>query len=196
MSEKRKLILGSSSIWRRRVMMKLGAPFDVISPDIDEKAIRHPDPFDLTHAIAIAKAEALMGTLDGPALIVTCDQVAVFAGEVREKPESADQAREWLRSYRGKTVQTVTAVVVTDVAALVQTFGVDVASVAYGAITEAAIESAIARGDVLNSCGAFTVDDPDLGRYVEGIEGEKESIEGLPLDLTRSLLEQHGYRLP
>jgi septum formation protein len=196
MSEKRKLILGSSSKWRRRVMMKLGVPFDVISPDIDEKSIRRSDPFDLTYEIALAKADALLKEFDHPALIVTCDQVAVFGGEIREKPASADQAREWLRSYRGKTVQTVTAVVVTDVAALVQTFGVDVASVAYGAITEAAIGSAIARGDVLNSCGAFTIDDPDLGRYVEGIEGEKESVEGLPLGLTRSLLEQHGYRLP
>jgi septum formation protein len=191
MSEKRKIVLGSSSKWRRRVMMKLGVPFDVISPDIDEKAIRRPDPFDLTYEIAVAKADALLKEFDHPALIITCDQVAVFEGEVREKPEGPQQARDWLRSYRGKTVQTVTAVVVTDVATRIQTFGVDVASVAYDDIPDAAIESVIARGDVLNSCGAVI-----LGGHAKLVDGEKESVEGLPLDLTRSLLEQHGYRLP
>lgn len=53
--------------------------FSTASPDIDEKAIRDPDPRKMCAEIARAKAEALVGRLDRPGLLITSDQVGIYA---------------------------------------------------------------------------------------------------------------------
>lgn len=59
------VILGSSSVWRRQVVESLGYKCQYMSPDIDEKAIRHPDPEVLTRKISEAKAAALLPKVSG-----------------------------------------------------------------------------------------------------------------------------------
>lgn len=196
MSDKRTLILGSSSKWRAQVLEGLGARFETMAPDIDEKAIRYDDPMALTLAIANAKVEALFERMDRPALIICADQVAVFEGEIREKPRDVDEARRWLKSYSSATVETVTAIAVADFSTGVVYDGADVARVSFREIGGPAIAHAIVRGDVLNSCGAFTIDDPAIKPLVASIEGTKDSVDGLPIPLLRDLLHSHGYRLP
>src|SRR5688572_5143829 len=93
------LILGSSSQWRRKVLESTGRPFEVMSPDIDEKAIRHADPRIMTVNIALAKAAALLPRITVPSILITTDQVAVFDGQVREKPRDGNEARRWLADY-------------------------------------------------------------------------------------------------
>ena len=192
-----RLVLGSSSKWRADVLRSRGVPFEVLAPDIDEKAIRHSDAFQLTMRIAKAKARAVAAQLrDADALIIAADQVCVFDGEIREKPADADEARAFLVSYGNEAVMTVTAVVVMDARSLQTSADWDAAWVHFGDIRVAEAERAIARGDVLNSCGAFTLEDPDIGLCVTHIDGEKESVDGLPLALTRRLLSEFGYALP
>ena len=190
----RPLVLGTASPWRRKEMEALGLPFTSVSADIDEKAIRHPDPAILTLHIAVVKAAALLERITQPSWLVTCDQVAVFRGEIREKPADADVARRWLREYSGTGVDTVTTVVVTDTATRRSVHGTHAATAHFAPLPPPAIERAIARGDVLGSCGAFTIDDPDLGPYVDGLYGEgddlelRSSVSGLPRGLTLGLL--------
>lgn len=192
----RPLILGTASQWRRKEMEAIGLPFTSMSPDIDEKAIRHPDPAVLTLHIAVAKAAALLGKIAQPSWLVTCDQVAVFRGEIREKPADADVARRWLREYSGTGVDTVTTVVATDTVTRRSMHGTHRATAHFAPLPPAAIERAIGRGDVLGSCGAFTIDDPDLGPYVDGLYGEggeteiRSSVSGLPRKLTLGLLSR------
>ena len=107
-----RLVLGSASTWRRAVLERLGCPFETLSADLDETAIRHPDPSALALALAHAKADALLPRLASPALLVTCDQVVSCAGELREKPSDAAQARAWLLGYATEPARTHSAVVV------------------------------------------------------------------------------------
>jgi septum formation protein len=181
-------------------MQRTGFKFNTMSPDIDEKAIRHPDPKMLTMTLALAKAECLVRRIrrqfgdDFACHLITCDQVAVFGGAIREKPESADEARAWLMSYRGSSVETVTSVTVTTLPSGPPRIGTDHARVFFRDITDDAIEAIIARGDVMGSCGAFVLDDPELAPCVDRIEGFKDSIDGLPLLLTLELLAKAGHR--
>ena len=48
-----KIVLGSSSIFRRQIMEGFGYEFTVISPDIDEKAIRDENPDELVRKVTI-----------------------------------------------------------------------------------------------------------------------------------------------
>ena len=61
------VVLGSSSKWRRAVVEGLGlALARTVSPDIDEKAIRHPDPSELVRLLAHAKADAVLPQVPRP----------------------------------------------------------------------------------------------------------------------------------
>ena len=76
--------------------------YEVMKADIDEKAIRHDEPRQLVMSLAHAKADALVQQLqaqqqDGvdssPATyLITCDQVVVHDGQIREKPEDVAEA--------------------------------------------------------------------------------------------------------
>ena len=85
-------------------------------PDIDEKAIRHDDPYTLPVLIAKAKAEAIIGRLDknmSPFVLLTSDQIVLFGNEIREKPVDENEAEKFLSSYSNQNVSTVSAVVAT-----------------------------------------------------------------------------------
>lgn len=188
------IILGSSSIFRKRVLEEAGFVFTVMAADIDEKAIRDPDPAELTLKIARAKAKALLPRIAEPAFLITSDQVDLWKNEIREKPESPDEARRWLREYHGEPVTTVTAVVVTNTANGCSRVGVDMASIVFRPISAYAIERAIERGNVLRCGGGIDNQDPDLLPYIERIHGEASSFTGLPISLTRLLLSSAGYQ--
>lgn len=76
-----------------------GFTYEVAKADIDEKAIRHPDPHTLVLRLAHAKAAAVIAKLEaagggGSGLLVTCDQVVLHEGLILEKPEDAEEVRE------------------------------------------------------------------------------------------------------
>jgi septum formation protein len=183
-----RLALGSASPWRRQVMERLGCPFEGLSADLDETAIRHPDPSSLALALAHAKADALLPRLASPALLVTCDQVVSCAGELREKPADADQARAWLAGYASQPARTHSAVVVCDSRNGARAAGIDVAEVRLRPIPPATIEDLVA-GSVLYSCaGGFALGHPDFDPWLDSIEGTLDSVMGLPLALLERLL--------
>lgn len=123
------LILGSSSSSRRSVLTALGVQFTVISPDIDEKAVRAETPELLTKAVANAKMDALIPkcveSYPNGCYVIASDQVVVGPEEcaqAREKPETEEQARNFVLSYSGKSCSTVSHVVV---ALLTPSSGID-----------------------------------------------------------------------
>ncbi len=204
------IILGSSSIWRARVLKNAGIPFTASAADIDEKAIRFPRAEDLVRNIAVAKAGELLRRISEPSLLITADQVVeveVAAGpgpefvDVHEKPSSAGEARLWLTGmHRLVAMKSVTAVFVTDTNTRRSRHVVDVVVINRKKIPEDAIKRAIKRGDIMQSCGAFTLDDPDIGQYFSnGTDGLSElefqtSVAGLPIGKTLELLESFGWR--
>ncbi len=199
-SPRKPLILGSASPWRANVLRARSIPFTTMSPDIDEKAIRHPDARAMTTQIALAKAAALLPKIVEPSLLVTCDQVAVFDGAIREKPRDKDEAVSFLCDYSENLVQTVTSVAVVDTKTRRSRHAVDVATVYFRAIPDDAVVNAVERGDVLGSCGAFTLEDPAIAPYVEAVQGEgseeeiRTSIDGLPIRKLMRLLLAYGWR--
>ena len=102
-----KIILGSSSKQRRNILTEMGYEFDIISPDIDEKAIRDKDPKKLVLKVAHAKADAVVEQADKDSIVITSDSIVLVNGVVREKPENKEQAYEWLKEISQGALQTV-----------------------------------------------------------------------------------------
>ncbi len=161
-----------------------------MAPDIDEKAIRDSDPAVLTLKLAHAKAEALLPRITEPAILVTADQVVILKGEIREKPVSEEQARQFLRSYSDQPIEVVSGVLVTNTATGESAEGNDIVKIVFNAIPENTIEALIQAGDVMYCGGALKAEDPRLKPFVISQEGTDESLQGVPVELIKSLIAQ------
>ncbi|MDD5721167.1 MAG: Maf family protein [Candidatus Pacebacteria bacterium] len=191
-----KLILGSSSKYRKNILKKAGYVFDILVPDIDEKLIEINDPYQRPLVVARAKAEILIPQIKEPALLITSDVIAVCNGKVREKPNTKEEAREFLREYsKGIVPEGVTAIVIYNTVTKKYYEAIDIARVFFDEFSEAVIEDFIENGDVLGRAGGFGVQSPILRPYVKEIKGDEESIVGMPVALLKKLLKQAGYQI-
>ena len=188
MHQTMKIILGSKSPGRKQILTKMGYEFTVLDPNIDEKAIRNDDPKKLVVAIACAKTQALLPKINEAAILITFDQVVCCNGKILEKPKDQNEARKFLHMYMQYPAETITAVVVTNTLNKKQDSGVDIAKIWFHPITENMIEQISNQEYVVNCAGGFSLDDPLLKKYIAKIEGEPDSITGLPIDLTKQLI--------
>ncbi|NYT38317.1 septum formation protein Maf [Allopusillimonas soli] len=109
-----RLILASSSPYRRQMLERLAVPFTCVSPDIDETPGDGEAPAALALRLAIAKARAVAAT-HPDSLIIGSDQVAALDdGSPIGKPGTHARAQAQLRSLSGQTVSFHSALCVTD----------------------------------------------------------------------------------
>ncbi|MFZ6644383.1 Maf-like protein [Undibacterium sp. TJN25] len=112
----RRLILGSSSVYRRELLSRLQLSFDTISPDIDEAPLAGEAPEQTALRLARQKAEAIARQAPG-ALIIGSDQVATLDGEQIGKPGNHANALKQLQKMRGRQVVFHTALCLLDAGA-------------------------------------------------------------------------------
>ena len=185
-----KIILGSVSSTRKQVMDELGYSYEVMSADIDEKAIRVGDPKELTMALARAKAAALLPLIKEPVILITADQVVIFANEVRGKPINKQEARKFLKSYSNNHTSHINSVVVTNTQTGQTAEGSDYSEVYFAAIPDEIIENFVKDSRIYARAGGFSVHDPIMRKYILNIKGSRESVMGLPVELLQSLIDQ------
>jgi septum formation protein len=107
----RRLILGSTSPYRRELLQRLQIPFEVASPDVDETPRPDEAPALLARRLALSKARAVAANFP-EAVVIGSDQVADLNGQPLGKPGSHARAVAQLRQMRGQTVVFQTAVAV------------------------------------------------------------------------------------
>ncbi|MBK8666014.1 MAG: septum formation inhibitor Maf [Burkholderiales bacterium] len=99
----RPLVLGSSSPYRRELLARLGLPFTVDTPEVDEA----PRPGESPRALALRLAEAKareVARRHPAAVVIGSDQVADLDGEPLGKPGTHERARAQLQRMRGRSV--------------------------------------------------------------------------------------------
>jgi septum formation protein len=108
----KKIILGSTSTYRRALLERLRIPFSVQSPEVDEAPLAGETPADLACRLALAKAQAV-ATRFPDCVVIGSDQVADLGGVALGKPGNFQRALVQLQQMSGKTVifQTAMAVV-------------------------------------------------------------------------------------
>ena len=183
-----KIILGSKSAGRKRILTEMGYKFSVMVPDVDEKLIRDEDPKKMVLAISQAKTDALLPKIKEPAILITGDQVVLCNGKILEKPKNKNEARKFLKLYAKYPATTINATTVTNTANNKQQSTIDTATIWFRSIPNEIIEEIIEKESALECAGGFSIDGPILQNYVTKIEGTKDSITGLPKELTRKLI--------
>ena len=186
-----KIILGSQSRFRAQALREAGIEVDeCISPGIDEKAIRCDDPEELVLALAKAKAEAIIDKIDGPALLITADQVVLCNGEMREKPVDRAEAISFLASYVKWPAMAVNGLRVTNTATGKVATGIDRAEIIYKRTLLPKIEDIVDNSFALEAAGALVEEDPQMTPHELRRTGEINSFMGMPIELVKRLMRE------
>ncbi len=113
MAQPRRLVLASGSAYRKALLERLGLPFEVVVPAVDEQALPGETPEGTALRLAVLKARSGSKALPG-ALIIGCDQVASSGGKRFGKPGNHENAARQLRELSGKTADFHTALALLD----------------------------------------------------------------------------------
>lgn len=184
-----RLVLASASPARRKLLQAAGIEPEVLVSGVDESAVEAATAEELCLTLARLKAEAITAP---DALVLGCDSVLAFEGEILGKPADADEAtKRWLR-MRGRSgvLHTGHCLVQGDRRAE----AVAKTTVYFADVSDAEIAAYVATGEPLLVAGAFTIDGIG-GAFVERVEGDHGNVIGLSLPLLRRLLGELGYSI-
>jgi len=106
-----KLILASSSVYRKELLSRLQLPFTTQIPDVDESPLANETPAALVERLAIKKAKAI-ASHEEDALVIGCDQVAVHGDEIVGKPRDHEHAVLQLKTASGKSITLYTGLLI------------------------------------------------------------------------------------
>ncbi|GGN55940.1 Maf-like protein [Actinoplanes lobatus] len=188
-----RLVLASASPARRALLTGAGIDAEVVVSGVDESAVEADDAYSTSLALARMKARTVAAVLpaDPGALVLGCDSVLAFDGEVLGKPADAEEAAKRWMAMRGRSGVLHTGHHLTGLVSGRQAEAVGTTTVHFADVSDAEIEAYVASGEPLHVAGAFTLDGRG-GAFVERIEGDPGNVIGLSLPLLRRLLAEMG----
>ncbi|MFO7306844.1 MAG: nucleoside triphosphate pyrophosphatase [Gammaproteobacteria bacterium] len=189
------LVLGSTSPYRRALLERLGIPFTVAAPIVDETPLPGEQPVDLVQRLARAKAEAVANR-QAKSLVVGSDQLAVCGNEVLGKPGSGERAIGQLRRLSGQRVTFYTAVHVVRTDSRANEGHLDVTTVHFRPLSDEEIERYVARDKPFHCAGGFRVESLGIALFTRIESQDPTALIGLPLIWLAGALRRHGFLVP
>lgn len=192
------LLLASTSIYRARLLERLGLPFDTCDPGFDEATESSRRPARRARRLAAAKA-ASAAAAHPQRWILASDQVAACAGRILSKPGTREAQAEQLAWLSGRTARFHTAVALRAPngtagprlrRALVTT------RVRLRQIGSAEIARYVAAEPAVDCCGGFRCEGLGISLFEWLRADDPTALEGLPLVATSRLLRTAGFAVP
>lgn len=190
-----RIILASTSPYRRDLLKKLGLPFECATPGIDESRRRNESAQTLASRLAQEKAVAIANQ-SGEGLIIGSDQAATLDGILIGKPGSREAAIDQLLHSSGRTVEFHTAVCVTQAETGISRGLVDLCRVTFRPLTDDQIKRYLDADQPYDCAGSFKSEGLGIS-LVEKIEvNDPNALVGLPLINLIRLLDSFGVQIP
>jgi septum formation protein len=190
------IVLASKSAARRAVLAGAGVPHEAAVAGVDEEAVKRgllaegATPRDI--ADALAELKAVRVSRGRPDFVIGSDQTLDLEGQLFDKVETIEAARERLKALRGKTHKLHSAVVVAKEGAPIWR-EVVTAKLAMRDFSDAFLEDylAVEGPEALGSVGCYRLEGPGVQLFSK-IEGDYFAILGLPLMGLLDFLRRHG----
>ena len=206
------LILGSASFTRKLILKEMGIDYKIVVRPIDEKGLgdRSKDaPSDLVLQLAKAKMDHLINEIEAGRcsedipgdlssfVVLTGDQVVTWNGKILEKPESIQEAKEFVAGYAHSPPSTVGSCVLTHWPSKIQVSGVDTATIHFSPNLPTDLVDRLLEDDqpILSCAGGLMVEHPLVQANLERIDGTEDSVMGLSKDLVQQLLKELASKI-
>jgi septum formation protein len=190
-----RLILGSTSLYRRQLLERLGLPFTVHSPGIDEALQPGEDVTGLVHRLAKSKAEAVAVRYPD-SVVIGSDQAAVRGATILGKPGTVEAAIAQLKAASGAQIVFHTAVHVIDPQHQRHEAHIDTTVVKFRALGDDEIARYVAADNPLDCAGAFKAEALGITLFERIDSQDPTALTGLPLIWLSGALRRAGFLLP
>lgn len=190
-----RLVLGSTSQYRRTLLDRLGLPFTVAASNIDESPLPGEAPIDLVNRLARAKAEAVAHR-QTKSLVIGSDQLAVHGREVLGKPGSGERAIAQLRALSGQRVTFYTAVHVVNSETGSNEGHLDVTTAHFRSLSEDEIQRYVTRDKPFQCAGGFKIEALGISLFTRVESQDPTGLIGLPLIWLSGALRRNGFVVP
>ena len=189
------LILASSSVYRRELLVRLGLPFEALAPGVREVFLPGESPADRALRLALEKAGAV-ARVHPQAVVIGADQVAACADQLLEKPGDAARCRDQLATLSGRTALFYTACAVLGRRGTLHLAHIDTTTVVFRKLSAEEIERYVAREQPFDCAGGFRAEALGISLF-ECIESrDPTALIGLPLIWLAAALRDAGFPLP
>jgi septum formation protein len=191
MTPRPRLVLASTSPYRRALLQRLGLEFSVADPAVPEERRAGEAPQDMAKRLAEAKARVVASRFPG-SLIIGSDQVAACGSEVLGKPLTHDNAIRQLRLLSGRDSVFHTAVCVHDTRDGHTGHRVVPCRVAFRKLDDATIERYLAREQPYDCAGSAKSEGLGIALIAKMENDDPTALIGLPLIALVDLLRERG----
>ena len=186
-----RLILGSTSVYRRALMQRLRLPFEVVAPQVDESPRLGEAPVAMAQRLALEKAREVAARHPG-AVVIGADQVADLAGQAIGKPGNHARAVAQLQALRGQSVTFHTAVAVLRPETGFEQVQVAPVRVRFRALSDADIQRYLVLEQPYDCAGSAKCETLGIA-LLEAIESDDPTaLVGLPLIRICQMLREAG----
>lgn len=191
------IILASSSPRRQEILKMLDIPFQVILPNIDETLTSSVDTEDIPELLAREKVSAVIHSLPSQQEIqwvLGADTVIVKNGRIFGKPQSVDEAAEFLKEFQGGSHTVITAVVLYNGKQKSTTSRVAKTKVTFAPMTDDEIQWYLESGEWHGAAGGYRIQSL-ASIFIEKIEGSQSCVTGLPIHELYDMLKEQNYSI-
>ena len=180
-----KIILASKSPRRRELLSEITTDFDIITADADETLPEGMHPSAGVEVLAVRKGSPI-AAMYPDALVISSDTLVELGGEALGKPIDDEDAYKMLEKLSGVSHNVHTGVAVHFRGKVFS--GVDSTAVKFRKLTREEILEYIATGEPKDKAGSYGIQGLG-GKFVEGYDGNYDTVVGLSVSLLRSLME-------
>lgn len=191
MQATRQIVLASTSKYRRELLARLGLPFDVAAPVVNEIPLPHEAPQDTARRLAEAKARAVAARFP-QAIVIGSDQVAVLEGITLGKPGNHANAVRQLRAMRAKEVAFHTALCLCNAASGQAETRVVPYYVRFRDYSDTQIEHYLRREQPYDCAGSARCEGLGIALIAEMRGDDPNALIGLPLIALTEMLAAQG----
>ncbi|WP_042143950.1 MULTISPECIES: nucleoside triphosphate pyrophosphatase [unclassified Pseudoalteromonas] len=184
-----KLILASTSPFRKSLLEKFNINFSVASPNIDETPYHNETACSLVERLSIEKSKVLKQQFDS-GIVIGSDQVALFDNKILGKPHSKEKAIEQLSSFSGQKVTFLTGLALYNVTTNETVSTVEQYQVQFRDLTAKQIDTYLDIEQPYNCAGSFKSEGLGICLFERFIGDDPNSLVGLPLIALNRLLLQ------
>jgi len=190
-----RIILATTSPYRKETFSYLSIPFETKGSNVDESQLERNDPEELVKELSKLKAEAVVK--DSPdSIVIGMDSVGYFNNKILEKPKSKDEDLERLKELSGNNHEFYTGIYMIDTASGKILSNVVKTNILMREITEEEINKYLNEDERFNTYALGY--DPVRhysATFIKEIKGSYYNLlGGIPIETIIEMLKEIGYR--